>query len=137
MQTRKYVLYGDFRVIQQRIVAMARAGTTIIGKQLLRNNLKQGRLLFFPFNYVAGCQRGVTTEINPDWNYEEERRTFQLKTPEYYNFARDVIDQWAEKERVRLYSQSIFLNFLKSYSTLRGACKDRNCILIVKSETAE
>ena len=82
---------------------MAKVGATIIGRQLIRNNLKQGSVLFSPFNCLVNCQRSVTTAINPDWDYETERRTFQLKTPEYYNFARDVIDKWADKEKVRTY----------------------------------
>lgn len=38
--------------------------------------------------------RGVST-----WNYETEKKNFKLKAPPYYNFARDVIDKWAEKEK--------------------------------------
>ena len=34
------------------------------------------------------------------WDYETEKRTFKLKAPEYYNFARDAIDAWAAKEKV-------------------------------------
>lgn len=33
------------------------------------------------------------------WNYETEKRSFRLKAPPYYNFARDVIDKWAAAEK--------------------------------------
>ncbi|HET8839961.1 MAG TPA: AMP-binding protein, partial [Ktedonobacteraceae bacterium] len=29
-------------------------------------------------------------------DYEAERRTFSLEVPEYYNFATDVVDKWAQ-----------------------------------------
>lgn len=32
-------------------------------------------------------------------DYEKERREFHLEVPEYFNFA-EVIDEWAEKEKV-------------------------------------
>lgn len=35
------------------------------------------------------------------WDYMQEKKNFKLAAPEYYNFARDVIDHWAEKERVQ------------------------------------
>lgn len=35
-------------------------------------------------------------------DYEFERENFRLPVPEYYNFATDVIDIWAEAERVKL-----------------------------------
>ena len=31
-------------------------------------------------------------------NYEETKRQFKIQVPEYFNFASDVIDKWAEKE---------------------------------------
>ena len=33
-------------------------------------------------------------------DYDTERKNFQLTVPQYYNFASDVIDSWAEKEKV-------------------------------------
>ena len=33
-------------------------------------------------------------------DYEQERKNFSLPMPTYYNFATDVIDVWAEKEKV-------------------------------------
>ncbi|XP_046361795.2 acyl-coenzyme A synthetase ACSM3, mitochondrial-like [Haliotis rufescens] len=32
-------------------------------------------------------------------DYEHEKKTFKLDVPEYYNFARDVIDKWADAEQ--------------------------------------
>lgn len=32
-------------------------------------------------------------------DYEHERENFKLDVPEYFNFATDVIDKWAEKEK--------------------------------------
>ena len=32
-------------------------------------------------------------------DYEKERRDFHLEVPEYFNFA-EVIDEWAQKEKV-------------------------------------
>ncbi len=31
-------------------------------------------------------------------SYEETKRNFKIQVPEYFNFASDVIDQWAAKE---------------------------------------
>ena len=31
-------------------------------------------------------------------NYEETKRSFRLSCPQYFNFANDVIDEWARKE---------------------------------------
>ena len=49
-------------------------------------------------------------------DYEKERKNFRLDVPEYYNFARDVIDSWAEKEKVKCSSIRLhyanYLNFL-------------------------
>ncbi|XP_050393041.2 acyl-coenzyme A synthetase ACSM3, mitochondrial [Patella vulgata] len=33
------------------------------------------------------------------FDYEKERKNFRLDVPKYFNFAADVIDSWAEKER--------------------------------------
>lgn len=46
---------------------------------------------------VLGSRKLVST-----WNYEHEKKTFKLQAPPYYNFARDVVDKWAEKEKVHL-----------------------------------
>ena len=35
-------------------------------------------------------------------DYEKERREFNLEVPEYFNFA-NVIDDWAQKEKVDTY----------------------------------
>ena len=35
-------------------------------------------------------------------NYDETYRTFSLVTPKYYNFAFDVVDAWAKKDRNHL-----------------------------------
>lgn len=40
--------------------------------------------------------RGLT------FDYEREKKNFNLHVPEYYNFTRDMVDMWAEKESVSL-----------------------------------
>ena len=35
-------------------------------------------------------------------DYEKERREFRLDVPEYFNFA-NVLDEWAQKEKVGTY----------------------------------
>ncbi|CAH1795111.1 unnamed protein product [Owenia fusiformis] len=32
-------------------------------------------------------------------NYEDEKKNFKINVPEYFNFAKDVIDRWAEAEK--------------------------------------
>ncbi|KAL3877087.1 hypothetical protein ACJMK2_034842 [Sinanodonta woodiana] len=44
-------------------------------------------------------KRNVSHSGHCTWNYETERKTFKLTAPEYYNFARDVVDKWAKKEK--------------------------------------
>ncbi|XP_046581928.1 acyl-coenzyme A synthetase ACSM3, mitochondrial-like [Haliotis rubra] len=36
---------------------------------------------------------------DPFTDYEQEKKTFQLDVPEYFNFAKDVIDKWADAEQ--------------------------------------
>ena len=62
------------------------------GRKLLLNRTSKDRLLPLP-----GC---FSRRLAATWNYEEEKKTFRLQAPPYYNFARDVIDKWAEKEKV-------------------------------------
>jgi acyl-coenzyme A synthetase/AMP-(fatty) acid ligase len=38
----------------------------------------------------------TTAKIPNMTDYETERRTFSLEVPEYYNFATDVVDKWAQ-----------------------------------------
>lgn len=33
-------------------------------------------------------------------NYESMKREFKLEIPEYFNFAKDVLDQWTHMEKV-------------------------------------
>ena len=42
------------------------------------------------------------------WNYEEEKKNFKLVAPSHYNFARDVVDSWAEKEKVSIHFCTVF-----------------------------
>ena len=35
-------------------------------------------------------------------NYEQEKKSFHLKKPQYYNFATDVIDKWAKVSKALL-----------------------------------
>lgn len=46
---------------------------------------------------LFGLTRNSTTSL---WNYEEEKKNFKLTAPRKYNFARDVIDKWADREKV-------------------------------------
>ena len=39
-------------------------------------------------------------------DYEKERREFHLEVPEYFNFA-NVLDEWAQKEKVGTYALDI------------------------------
>lgn len=34
-------------------------------------------------------------------NYESMKQNFKLEIPEYFNFAKDVLDQWTNVEKVR------------------------------------
>ncbi|XP_045212457.2 acyl-coenzyme A synthetase ACSM3, mitochondrial-like isoform X2 [Mercenaria mercenaria] len=60
------------------------------GRQLLLNNALKELLP------LLGClsRRSAAT-----WNYEEEKKNFKLQAPPFYNFARDVVDKWAEIEK--------------------------------------
>lgn len=75
---------------------LVKAGARVIGKQLLRKPSGHCCLMYSPL-YCQVCYHSQSS--NTGWDYSTERKTFQLKTPEYYNFARDVIDKWAEKEK--------------------------------------
>ena len=79
---------------------LAKAGAAWIGKQLIREPLKQSDTKCSPLYWLACSQSCFSDTASRVWDYETERKTFQLKTPDYYNFARDVIDTWAEKEKV-------------------------------------
>ena len=37
--------------------------------------------------------------FNYEQDYEKERKTVQLKAPPNFNFARDVVEKWADVER--------------------------------------
>ena len=45
-------------------------------------------------------------------DYEKERREFHLEVPEYFNFA-NVLDEWAQKEKVGTYVLLIDENIYK------------------------
>ena len=51
--------------------------------------------------------RNKSDATDVGWDYETERKTFSLKAPEYYNFARDVVDKWAEKEKVIIIASKV------------------------------
>lgn len=39
----------------------------------------------------------MTTSKAPNMtDYEAERRAFSLEVPEYFNFATDIVDKWAQ-----------------------------------------
>ena len=54
--------------------------------------------------------RNKSDATDVGWDYETERKTFSLKAPEYYNFARDVVDKWAEKEKVIIAASNFHLS---------------------------
>jgi len=61
------------------------------------------RKLLLPFPWkpaVPLCHNHSVTFDPKNWDYEHERKTYKLVAPKYYNFARDVIDFWANKEKV-------------------------------------
>lgn len=39
-------------------------------------------------------------------NYESMKQDFKLEIPEYFNFAKDVLDQWTSMEKVCSKDQS-------------------------------
>jgi acyl-coenzyme A synthetase/AMP-(fatty) acid ligase len=45
---------------------------------------------------MADQARNMTDQARNMTDYERERRTFRLEVPEYFNFAVDVVDRWAE-----------------------------------------
>ncbi len=50
-------------------------------------------------------------------DYAKEREDFQLEVPEYYNFAFDVVDQWAEdKTKLALVWADTTGKIVKKYS---------------------
>jgi hypothetical protein len=48
-------------------------------------------------NTVQPSALGITS-------YEEEVKTWRVEVPEYFNFAKDVVDHWAEVATVRINS---------------------------------
>ena len=46
-------------------------------------------------------------------NYEEACKNYRVEAPQYFNFASDVIDVWAQREKVRIcvnYSNTKFIS---------------------------
>lgn len=48
---------------------------------------------------ILGAQRQYSNLPKFD-DYDRARTEFELQVPEYYNFANDVVDYWAQKERM-------------------------------------
>ena len=57
-------------------------------------------------------------------DYEEERKTFHIEVPEYFNFCDDVIDKWAEREKVSKILLSILRLWL--FPLLHNTIGDKN-----------
>ena len=61
-----------------------------------------GRITSFSDGAHIRDTRPYTTSAVPSAvgfdNYDDEVKNFKLPTPEYFNFATDVIDVWAEKQ---------------------------------------
>ncbi|XP_052763472.1 acyl-coenzyme A synthetase ACSM3, mitochondrial-like isoform X2 [Mya arenaria] len=51
---------------------------------------------------TPNCHAYSTTFDPRNWDYEIEKKSYSLIAPQYYNFARDVIDSWAQKEKAGL-----------------------------------
>ena len=53
-------------------------------------------------------------------DYEQERKSYTIQAPEYFNFARDFLDQWAHAEQVSelFFSAVCFSCLLVSVSTI-------------------
>ena len=74
--------------------------TTFLGKQLTMQIVANRRPQYACLYRLSCLQRKMSAPIGIRWDYETERKMFNLRTPDYYNFARDAIDKWAEKEKV-------------------------------------
>ena len=63
---------------------------------LLRLHLSNGRC------HQLSSTRGIQLALSGHdiSNYEQERKNVTLEAPQYFNFARDFLDQWAKAEQV-------------------------------------
>lgn len=51
---------------------------------------------------VRALHRGYRTATPQNFSdYDSIKRDFKLEVPEYFNFARDVLDKWTDMEKVR------------------------------------
>ena len=57
-------------------------------------------------------------------DYEKERREFHINVPEYFNFA-NVLEEWAQKEKVRSYSKDDTCYVVSSVLILQMPCNIR------------
>ncbi|XP_052814931.1 acyl-coenzyme A synthetase ACSM3, mitochondrial-like isoform X2 [Mya arenaria] len=58
---------------------------------------------WLPWRQATPNCRAYSTTFDPrNWDYETEKKSYSLIAPQYYNFARDVIDSWAQKEKAGL-----------------------------------
>lgn len=75
------------------------------------------KVLLAPPDYDALSReiRSTHTQVSATGfnDYDLEKTNFQLKVPEYYNFASDVIDSWANKEKV--YPQNVYVYRLLNF----------------------
>ena len=79
---------------------------TLLGRQLFSIRVRQRCSSLAVWAQLRN--KSDATDIG--WDYETERKTFSLKAPEYYNFARDVVDKWAEKEKVIIAASNFHLS---------------------------
>lgn len=83
------------------MTAMMKAFTKISG--LLG---RPARKLHISPAHIFGCMFGRNIQLAVSGynftDYEQERKSFSLQQPEYFNFAVDFIDQWAHAEQVGL-----------------------------------
>ncbi|XP_077979979.1 acyl-coenzyme A synthetase ACSM3, mitochondrial-like [Glandiceps talaboti] len=100
---RTYELYGCIKY-HQRIISMSKRSVTTASSHLHGNKhhpISEHQLLStqhtLPFQ---PCRTFLSAISSNGFNdYELGRKNFKLEVPEYYNFAHDVIDAWAEKEQ--------------------------------------
>lgn len=84
---------SGFRLLQCGLAWGLRSGCVIRPQEFVRS--------FCRSSYMATKDLYATEPSAAGFNdYEAERRNFNLVVPEYYNFASDVIDVWAAKEKV-------------------------------------
>lgn len=57
-------------------------------------------LSIFPSNFKCQIRGHRVSRPQNFTDYESIKQQYSLQIPEYFNFAEDVLDVWAEKEKV-------------------------------------